>query len=1472
MLRRLVLSMLIASPVLAQQHPNVERGFQADKVYRFSGVDNVNLYNGNLALRIPIGDEFPGNGTLRYQFAVTYNSKTWDQQVYIYNRFSDCSPPPGSGLPAASAWCGNDYIKSIPSRRSNAGMGWLVSLGRLLSPADPMLDPGPVGTGTPYWTYEAPDGADHAFSFTDPTNANIHHTRDGSFLRLVPASSGQYEVDFPDGLVHSFEPVPGENSYRLRDIRDPFGNHLSVAYDAVGTWTLTEFDAAGTVVRHHYVRFQDATIWATAPQNAPPNYDSVVSQIDIGAFGGRAIYQFQYGSGSTPSAEEIPYGCYGDWRGADTPNPTVPRLRRIVLPDADHSTWQFDYSNNGCSAISELVFPTKGKIDWTYAPYMMPTPGCRSALVPNGDTHDSPYTFSDGVATKKVFANDGTTANWTYAQLSSLSSSYTCQTTSNYALVPKKKQSTVTVTSPDGMKTEYYYSIWIDSASPGNGVYFDQSEYGLPFTRATESNCASAPTAQELCLSSRTYDCSSGTCSPWTRSTFVRYEGESRQPSLSLEDYGYRREVARETKFDDGQRIDVTRSHYDGLGHYRTVTTTDSWSGLSREETTNYNPSAPDVGVNAAWENNPSNNRPPPTSLWLLNLYNSSIVGGNGATFKNEFCFDGSGFLLRRRSLAGSLRQANDFLTIFNRDTNGNLVSEQYFGGDSTQGDTLGACSSTPTAGPAYALTHQYAFGVRKSTQYAGASFKSIDLTIDTNTGLPLTSTDPAGHQTTFQYDALGHLAKTVPTGEAWTEYIYSMAGTPPGVTIKQWPHDAGNTGTPLTEAHHYFDGLGRPVQTRTLFPDGWSVTAQAYDNLGRVITTSSPEYRSGGGFEVFSPAHVTAASYDVFGRVTSVQSADHKTITSTYTGVHMLDRLQTINRAEASVTTHEEYDGLGRLVTIKENANGSPTTTNYGYDAAGNLTAVAMSATGGVTQNRTFAYDGRGMLVSEQHPENGSTCYGAWSSSTCQAAYDARGHALSRQIYGQPKYDLKFTYDAAERLKTVDGRKPRNTTTFFPVKEFGYDDTSSGGLGKLSSAVRHNFIATDIDEMNVTDSYAYDATGHLTKKTTAITQITAGNITPLKTLEQTFQSYDDLGNPAAITAPRCIAPEGTGCGAAVMNSVSQSFSGSTLRSVNGATLQYAPNGAIRDVVHPNGVADHYEPDVNGMSRVKAISFGAYSGCLPPSIVQPSDQSITSGTTAILSASIAGSTPLSVQWYTQGQPISGATGATYTTPPLTQTSYYWVEVFNACGRLRSALVTVSVAALGVPTGVTAVRTGQSQVRIAWNAAASATHYYVDRQANGSVSSIDAGNATTFYDNALPANTTYLYRVRAADSQNHSSGASVADIASIKDFLPIAVNSTTIQAAHFTELLDAVNMVRAVNFSPALGWNQILPAGTPTPASGVSILSTHITALRVAMDNALRGLSLPTYGYADPTLSGMPIRAVHVTDLRGRTKN
>lgn len=85
----------------------------------------------------------------------------------------------------------------------------------------------------------------------------------------------------------------------------------------------------------------------------------------------------------------------------------------------------------------------------------------------------------------------------------------------------------------------------------------------------------------------------------------------------------------------------------------------------------------------------------------------------------------------------------------------------------------------------------------------------------------------------------------------------------------------------------------------------------------------------------------------------------------------------------------------------------------------------------------------------------------------------------------------------------------------------------------------------------------------------------------------------------------------------------------------------------------------------------------------PAITTQPESVVISSGSPATLNVAASGTSP-TFQWYLGNtgvttDPVSGATGSTLTTPPLTSAATYWVRASNLAGTADSNAATVTVA-------------------------------------------------------------------------------------------------------------------------------------------------------------------------------------------------
>ena len=163
-------------------------------------------------------------------------------------------------------------------------------------------------------------------------------------------------------------------------------------------------------------------------------------------------------------------------------------------------------------------------------------------------------------------------------------------------------------------------------------------------------------------------------------------------------------------------------------------------------------------------------------------------------------------------------------------------------------------------------------------------------------------------------------------------------------------------------------------------------------------------------------------------------------------------------------------------------------------------------------------------------------------------------------------------------------------------------------------------------------------------------------------------------------SGPQTLAVTNTGTAPLTISSIAPT-------GTNAGDFQLINNNCITTVA-PNGTCTlqvTFTPTAHGRESA-SLSFtdnapdspqtvslsgtGTPSGLAAPTITtQPADQTVNVGQTATLSVVATGSQPLSYQWY-QGQsgntsaPVSGATNSSFTTPALTSTVLYWVQVTN----------------------------------------------------------------------------------------------------------------------------------------------------------------------------------------------------------------
>jgi hypothetical protein len=1333
----LAVCVLFASVLAAQQHPNQEKGFAADKTYSLGDVDSINMYNGNLSVSLPIGPKYAGNGNLGYQLALSYSGNVLD-----FTLMPDRFP------------------LNVPGRRANAGLGWLLSLGRIIPPSDETNYTYDTSTShtTQYnnfapdthWLYEGSDGSDHVFydtlhdagdmaypaatMLTSPAARKYGYTRDSTYMRLHITSATQVEVEFADGTKQVFKELDehtfceagtsgcasaaGHGTFRLVSIVDRFGNAVTISYSSSGgnteIWTISDANRTNKVYLKEGIQ----------------EHHRIVDKVELASTAGTATYQFNY------TIRWI-HANIGDLFRPDVPHAyEVSTLTSVTFPSINGvaQTYEMEYLGLYPSEpptsmlftrvdghLRKLTLPTRGSIEWEY--------GLFDFAVEDGV--DGRRSRSVGVTTRKTVAQSTTLGTWNYGH--ALSGAVSCN-----GGVAGYPQIVSSVTPPEGATTINYYSTWsgtdfaVGSVCPEVLLYggaHEADDFMLPFVRrksksigggasvflSTETRIPPAPGAlPDLHTSSPGFELSWGTL---LRSTYTSYESEPVHTEVLTGGRGAfdtnRRVNAGLTEYNDDPVGSAFReSHvrylgFDGYGHYKQ---TSSGGNFPTGETGDGNFQTSFVGYSNATL------AAEPDKTWILGMHTercnasdsaertslaSGCAGLTAPTTAKANFESSTGFQLAERTLrSGAANGPSDFLKITGHENNGNVSTERYYGGDL---QPLDLSSFTPPATPGYEVVHASSYngagaltGVK--TSFTGISLYTNDVTLDPATNAALsqrTSSNGSspGLATSFQYDLLGRVVESRPDQGAVTRYVYydASGNGSAAISVSQYQNGAsftngGTTAALLTSLHYSFDAFGRVVREGKLMPGGgfisrrtlfspagrkaatseWYPDAQpvyadtlySFDDLGRPSTITPPD----------DPRH--AATFSYVG-ATKVTRTTGKTVDGVPGGMGVSYSGTTVTEAP-SVRT-ETYDSAGRLISVVEPSGpaGADTQTNYSYDVTSHLTKVSTTLQ---TQTRTFSYDSSGMLIQEDHPENGVTSY---------SQFDARGHATEKANGGTKLY---FEFDKAERLKKVkSGPMPVGATT---IKEFEFDrpnTTHDFSLGKLDYAIRHNSVLGG--DIQVKETYTYGGTGgQISAKRT---EITGG-----PTFDQTF-SYNDLGQTLTLGYPTC-----TGCGGAAgkVTTITNGYTNGLLTSVPGyaSSITYSTNGTLNVVTHANGVVDTVTPDDHRMARPKSITFSNFCDGLAIT-TQPADPAPLNAAGNVTLTAVATGSP-TWQWYRgpsgdPSLPISGATSATLTMNVTTPGSYWARATAGTCLiDTRTVLVrmngcnTPNAAIGGVPAG------------------------------------------------------------------------------------------------------------------------------------------------------------------------------------------
>ncbi len=180
---------------------------------------------------------------------------------------------------------------------------------------------------------------------------------------------------------------------------------------------------------------------------------------------------------------------------------------------------------------------------------------------------------------------------------------------------------------------------------------------------------------------------------------------------------------------------------------------------------------------------------------------------------------------------------------------------------------------------------------------------------------------------------------------------------------------------------------------------------------MGQALTQSIP-FRAGG-----SPGLNTMYTYDVLGRPVSIRLPNGGLVSYQYVG-----NTTYVTDPDGKIKKYT-YNAIGRVskVTEADDQGNLNVDTTYEYDALGRVTRIVQGV-----QTRTFTYDSLGRLISETHPESGTTTYTYDDNGNLVTKTDARGVVTVSSYDGLNRVVGRSYSDGTPRRQPSATMKPR--------------------------------------------------------------------------------------------------------------------------------------------------------------------------------------------------------------------------------------------------------------------------------------------------------------------------------------------------------------------------------------------------------------------------------------------------------------
>ncbi len=427
--------------------------------------------------------------------------------------------------------------------------------------------------------------------------------------------------------------------------------------------------------------------------------------------------------------------------------------------------------------------------------------------------------------------------------------------------------------------------------------------------------------------------------------------------------------------------------------------------------------------------------------------------------------------------------------------------------------------------------------------------------------GNVIQTTDPAGHVTRTEYNAIDKISASVDANGVRTEYGYDARGNQNLIryadgTTETTTYDVANNKISETDragrtTKYVYDAANR--LTETVYPDGTPADDsdnprmyREYDGTGKLIRsidakgnatqyqydaagrnthvtdalghTTEYQYDSRGNRTAMIDAlgHETRYVYDAANRLIETIQADDTPADDTdnpriTTGYDALGR-KTGQTDQAGRTTQYEYDAVGNLIAIIDPLGQR---TEYGYDERGNK--ISQIDAGGRTT--TWAYDNLGRQTSRTLPEGQTKTF----------TYDTNGNKLSHTNFNGNTTTYAYEADT-HRLSTVTDSDGTTRYTYSPTGRIE-TVTDQNGTVSYQYDTRYRLIQ-QIQADGAVLAYTYDANGNTTTVSvtrggqTFVTQHTYDELNRLVSTTDhngnltAYYTYDAVGNRETVNYP----------------------------------------------------------------------------------------------------------------------------------------------------------------------------------------------------------------------------------------------------------------------------------------------------------------------------------------------------------------